>query len=301
MRIFITGASGFIGNAVSCAFRRAGHQVFGLIRSEKAAAHLRTQEINPVMGEISQPNTYLHIAQHADVLVHCASDASSDRVAKDALVIDTLIQAADSSSQVRAILYTSGIWLYGSSTQLISEATPPNPIGLVSWRPQHDQRILSAASSTLRTVVFRPGFVYGGSGGLLALFCAAAKDKGHIPVIEQGQNHWAMIHRDDLADAYVRAAENHISGAIINLTDGSHSTVRQIAQAICAANHTPDQIIELPYKEALNVYGPAAEGLFVDQKVSNLHAKQLLNWKPRHLSFVDEAEIYFQAWRASQF
>ncbi len=296
MRIFVTGSTGFIGNAVAQAFRRAGHLVFGLSRSEKGACLLRSQEICPVLGDINQPETYLNCAEQSEILIHCASDYSSDRVAKDSKVIDSFLQAADSSSHVRAILYTSGVWIYGSSPHLIAESTPVNPISIVTWRPDHDKRVLSAASRTLRTVVFRPGFVYGGSGGLLSPMFAAAKDRAQVPVIEQGQNHWAMIHKDDLAQAYVLAAEHQVSGSVINLTDGSHSTIRQIAQAICRAAHIQENIVEMPYKEALSVYGPSAEGLFIDQKVSNLHAKQLLNWQPRHGSFINEADRYYEAW-----
>jgi nucleoside-diphosphate-sugar epimerase len=296
MRVFITGATGNIGNAVACAFRRAGHHVFGLARSEESARLLRRQEICPVLGDLSQPETYLKSAEQAEILVHCASDYASDRVAKDAKVIDTFLQAADSSSHVRAILYTSGVWIYGSSSQMAAESTPVNPISLVAWRPEHDHRVLSGATHTLRTVVFRPGFVYGGSGGLLSFLFAGAKEKGAVPVIERGQNHWAMIHRDDLAQAYVLAAESSVTGVVLNLTDGSHPTIREMARAVCASAGIPEKIVEIPYKEALALYGPSAEGLFIDQKVSNLRAKQLLNWTPRHPSFLEDASLYYQAW-----
>lgn len=297
MRIFVTGASGYIGYAVACAFRRAGHQVLGLVRSETSAQLLRTQEIVPVLGDIGRPETFVVHAEKSEVLVHCALDTSADKVAKDERAIDALLLCARKSDHVHTIMYTSGIWVYGNSKEIVDESTPLNPLSLVSWRPNHENKILSVQSSNLRTVVIRPGCVYGGADGLTAIWFTQAAKKGHVAIIEDGSNRWAMVHRDDLASAYVIAAEKELSKVVLNITDGTHYTVREMAEAVCLAAGCPEQIVSIPYQKAVATYGPLAEGMAVDHKISNQRAIRLLDWHPRHASFIDEAPLYYAAWK----
>ncbi|MGE3534073.1 MAG: NAD-dependent epimerase/dehydratase family protein, partial [Parachlamydiales bacterium] len=139
MRVFITGASGYIGEAVAHAFRKRGHHVCGLVRSEKSANELRKHEIIPILGDISAPQTYFLHAEQAEVLVHCAFENSADAVKKDAIAIETLLTAAKKSSQIKMIIYTSGIWVYGNTRgHIVDEATPLNPLDLVKWRPRSE-------------------------------------------------------------------------------------------------------------------------------------------------------------------
>lgn len=77
MRIFVTGATGFIGFAVASSLARAGHKVYGLARSAEKAQRLPAAEVLPVMGEMSQPDTYLEAASRCQVLIHCAAEYSA--------------------------------------------------------------------------------------------------------------------------------------------------------------------------------------------------------------------------------
>ncbi len=299
MRVFITGASGYIGQAVALAFRKRGHHVSGLVRSETSANHLRMNEIIPIIGDISQPQTYFFHAEQAEVLVHCAFEMSAEAVSKDLVAIETLLSAAKKSTQVKSLIYTSGIWVYGNTRgQLADEMTPLNPLNLVRWRPDHETQILEAASPTLRAMVIRPGCVYGGAGSLTAMWLAEASKTGNISYIGDGSNRWSMIHRDDLAESYVLAAEKELSGSAINVNDGTHYTVREMVEATAKAAKIPGKILSLSEREATQLYGPLAEGLSVDQRISNERAIRLLDWHPRHLSFIDEIDLYYHAWEA---
>src|SRR5207249_4802849 len=93
MQIFVTGATGYIGFAVAAALRRAGHRVRGLARSEAKARRLTQHEIDPVIGDLADPNTYLEVASDCAALVHTAFDYAAGGVAKDKSVIDTLLEA----------------------------------------------------------------------------------------------------------------------------------------------------------------------------------------------------------------
>src|SRR6266702_2157757 len=120
MQVFVTGATGYIGFAVAAALRRAGHRVWGLARSEAKARRLTQHEIDPVIGDLADPNTYLEVASDCAVLVHTAFD------------------------------FTSGAWVYGDTgDRMVDETTPPNPTRLVAWRPAHEQLVLQAAGGGL--------------------------------------------------------------------------------------------------------------------------------------------------------
>src|SRR5579872_294427 len=255
MRVFITGASGYIGNAVAKAFVRAGHRVAGLIRSEKSAKALRAAEIEPIIGDMGQPESYKAAAEHAEVLIQCASDMSAERVKRDADTIATFQQIAQKSSLPRIFLYTSGCFVYGSRPEIVDEASPLNPLDIVLWRPGHEEKVLAAASKNLRCVIFRPGFVYGGAGGYCDPWFASAQ-KGQIEIAGNGENYRTMIHRDDLGEAYVLAAEKELSNVILNLSDGTYHKVKEMAEAVAAAAGIPKKIKYIPDAEALAQFGP---------------------------------------------
>src|SRR2546422_11592203 len=92
MQVFVTGATGYVGWSVATAFRRAGHRVWGLTRSEAKARRLAQQEIEPVVGDLGDPKTYADVAAECAGLVHSAFEYSAYGDAKDKKAIETLIE-----------------------------------------------------------------------------------------------------------------------------------------------------------------------------------------------------------------
>ena len=328
MQVFITGATGYIGFAVSAALRRHGHRVWGLARNDTRAARLARHEIEPVIGDLSGPTTYADVAAHCSVLIHTAFDYSADGVAKNKLTIDTLLDAARRGAQPKTLVFTSGAWVYGDTgDRMVDETTPLNPIKLVAWRPAHEQLVLRA--SGVRGLVIRAGCVYGGAGGLTARWFAepAAAIRSPSPegrggqgvrtdgaaargedvesrpgaaVVGDGRNRWTMVHLDDLACAYVRAAESGLGGEIFNVTDRSRFTVLELATAAARAAGNRGEIRPLPLAEARKTMGDFADALAINQHVDSGKAVRLLGWQPRHGGFLDEVEVLYGAWKANQ-
>lgn len=298
MNIFVTGSTGYIGSAVAAAFRRAGHRVFGLVRSSEKARALAQEEIVPVLGDLAAPESFLAVARGCDVFVHCASEYSSATVARDRAAIDTCFAAARDANAPRALIYTSGVWVYGDTGgRTVDEASPLNPLDLARWRVEHEQMVLAAASRELRTIVLRPGCVYGGSGGLTVPWFASAV-AGEVEMVGDGSNCWSTVHVDDVAEAYVLAAERAPGGEALNISDGGNPRVGEMVAAVASAAGIPGRILQLSPDEAAERFGAFAEGLGVHQKVANVRAKAALGWHPRHASFVSEADLYFAAYRA---
>jgi nucleoside-diphosphate-sugar epimerase len=296
MQIFVTGATGYIGFAVSAALRRHGHRVWGLARNETKAARLARHEIEPVIGDLADPKTYADVAAQCSVLIHTAFDYSGDGVAKDQLAIETLFDAGRRGAQPKTLIFTSGAWVYGDTgDRMVDETTPLNPIKLVAWRPAHEELVLRA--SGVRSLVIRPGCVYGGAGGLTAPWFA---EPGGEAVVGDGRNRWTMVHLDDLADAYVRAAESGLAGEIFNVTDRSRFTVLELATAAARAAGYKGEISPLPLAEARKTLGDFADALALNQHLDSGKAVRLLGWQPRHGGFLDEVEVFYRAWKARQ-
>lgn len=299
MKIFITGASGYIGTAVALACRRAGHEVFGLVRSAEKGRTLAQNEVRPVVGSLQDAESYLPVARNCSVLIHTAFDRQGDPVALDKKTVETLIKAGEDGARPKTCIYTSGVWVNGDTKcGIVDESTPANAIQAVAHRPATEAQVLG--SSTVKGIVIRPGLVYGGWGGLTGMwFQGALKDKS-VKVIGDGNNHLPPIHVEDLADCYLRAAESGLKGELFLLADSSTSTAKQMATAAARAAGYHGEVQVWPVAEAAKVMGIWVEGLGLDQHVDCGKARRLLGWEPKHLPFVEDTATYFEAWKAHQ-
>jgi len=302
MNVFVTGATGYLGSSVATAFRRAGHRVWGLTRSEAKTRRLAQQEIHPVVGDLGDPQRCADIAAECAVLVHTAFEYSANGVAKDKTAIEALIAAGRRGAQPKTLIFTSGVWVHGNTgDRPVDETRPPNPINLVAWRPAHEQVVLQATG--VRGLVIRPGCVFGGPGGLTAPWFAEPSTGKAPTVVGDGGNRWAMVHGDDLADAYVRAGERGeggLAGEVFDVADGSRASVLEMATAAARATGYRGEIRPVPLAEARKTMGDFADALALDQRVDAGKAARLLGWRPRHSGFLDDVDVYYQAWKACQ-
>ena len=298
MRIFLTGASGYIGTAVLDGFVRAGHQVTGLVRHSENAAKVAARGGTPLCGDLLEPASYGPAAEGHDVFIHAAFDSTRGAEA-DRVAIDTLISAARAGEpgRARVLVYTSGIWVLGPTSAPAAEDSAVNPAANVTFRPAHERAVLSAAGGGLRTAVIRPGIVFGGSRGIVGdIFRDAAN--GLIRVIGSGENRWPAIYDRDLADLYLRLALHADAAGIFHATDETDERVNDIVEAIAAHAPTPPDVRRVPLKEAQAKMGPYALALALDQVVRSPRARAL-GWAPALRSITGNAARLFGEWRAA--
>jgi nucleoside-diphosphate-sugar epimerase len=290
MKIFVTGASGYIGRAVAEALRRRGHRVAGLTRSAAKAKTLEARELEAVVGDMRAPSAWGQAAEKAEVLIHCAVEYGAEYEALDRKVVD-----AFAGFDGRTI-YTSGVWQYGPSLDgAVDETMAFTGKPLMPWRSGHEERVLMS-----KGLVIRPGCVYGGAGGLTGLWFAGALDKKAAPIVGDGANSWAVVHLDDLADLYVRAAESGAGSALYNGVDRSRFTVREMAEAASRAAGANGQVKELTFAEAEKLYGPMAHGLALNQNIDSSKAHKILGWNPHFSGFPGDADRFFLSWKAAK-
>ena len=272
MRIFVTGATGYIGRVVTEKLQAAGHHVVGVARSKDAAAKLRARCAEPVPADLRDGTAITAAVRLCDAAIHLAMEFSAEAPRLDRNAIESIL--AGLGGDGKAFLYTSGIWVMGSTgDDGVDEDSPVNPPDLVKWRPAHEQMVLDAKG--VRGVVIRPAMVYGRGGGAAGEFRAEALREGTVHYIGDGENRWPFVHVNDLAGLYVKALDAP-AGSLYFAAVGPSVKVKEVA---CAAAHGA-RVAAMPLEEARRTMGLLADALTLDQVIRSTKPQRELGWSP---------------------
>lgn len=308
MKVFVTGATGYIGREVCRALHRASHRVVGLAREKAKASLARFDGLEWVLGNVRDGRTFFAEAKGCDAIVHLASEGGADNAVVDRNAVEALLDAAAKAGAPRTVVYTSGVWVLGpTGDSHLDERTPiENPASLVAWRPAHERAILDAAGRDLVTAVVRPGIVYGGRGGLTEGFFSQAVGKGRPTIIGDGHNRWTGVHRADLGELYVRLLEAAFTDGVVAMPKedrvfhgvaGEPERVADMARAASRAAGGEDAVGFWPLEEARAKLGPFADAVVLDQVVRATRSDEVLGWKPRYRGFARNAPELYEEWR----
>jgi nucleoside-diphosphate-sugar epimerase len=287
MRIFLTGATGYIGSAVAEALQKAGHEVTGLARTPEKAKALEARGIRAHLGDLLKPETVASAARTADGVIHTANTNDANAAQADLAAVRAMLTALEGSG--KPFVYTSGVWVLGSTgNQVATEQTPVNPTPLVAHRATVEQEVLTAKSRGVRGVVIRPALVYGRGGSIPAMLTKSARENGATRFVGDGQNRWPFVDVEDLAQLYLRAVEKAAAGSIYNASHGPSYRVREVAEAASIGGGAKGKTESWPLEEARKAIGLFADALVLDQQVSGEKAKKELGWAPRAGSVLDD-------------
>lgn len=279
MRIFLTGATGYIGGAVAEALRRANHDVAALVRPDADSSHLRAKGIFVVAGDLDSLPSLDETLRGCDAFIHTAA-AKQRKEEVDRIAVDVF------TAQGKPFVYTSGVWILGNAKDA-DEASDVNPLSLVTWRPAHEERVIAAGGAVLR-----PGCVYGGRQSLLAPWFLAAQQNAPIEIVGDGANRWALVDLHELADAYVRTLEQRATG-VLHAIDDSDITLEEMAKLIAPRG----EIRKVPLDEARAKLGGFADALAVDQRIGSRASREKIGWTPRR-TFANTIETQWAEFRA---
>jgi nucleoside-diphosphate-sugar epimerase len=306
MRVFLTGGTGYIGRAVLDALLRGGHDVTALVRNNDKAARVAARGARPVIGNLGEPESYRAVADAQDGYVHVAIENVPGRApAVDRIALDALIAAAKrprtngpGSPAGRFLICTSGLWVVGAAPDPADEQTPIRPAAIAAWRVEHEELVLGAASDHLRTIVIRPGIVYGNGQGIVGdLFKSAAN--GLVRVVGDGNNHWPLIYDRDLADLYARLVAREDASGIYHANDEGDERVIDIVSAIAPYLPMRPDVRHVPIEEARAKMGSYADALALDQVIRSPRARAL-GWAPSLRSVSSNAARLLEEWRNSK-
>ncbi len=292
MKVFVTGATGYIGGAVAAGLRDAGHQVVGLVRSEEKAAKLQAQGIAPVLGSLEDAEVLSARARDAEVVVNAAH-------ADHAGAVETLLAGLAGSG--KTFIQTSGSSVVSddaegrASERVYDEDTPYEPMPGRAARVALNERIRDTAAEGLRSIVIAPTMIYGSGRGLnphsiqVPWLVALAKKHGRAKHIGPGENRWANVQIDDLVDLYLLALERAPAGAFYYAENGEAS-MREICAAINEALGTPQPPEAMTVEEAAAEWGEGAarHTMASNSRVRARRARAELGWAPHRRSLAEE-------------
>lgn len=288
MKLFITGAAGYIGGSIAARLVAQGHTVRGLLRDGTKAPALLACGIQPVIGNLDDEDVLAREAREADSVVNTAN---ADHLAS----LQVMIAALEGSG--KPLVHTSGSSVIGDdargnrlSQSIFDEDTPfvvePGKLD----RHALNGTVLAAAARGVRSVVVCPTLIYGVGTGLnphsiqIPFLVEQARAHGAVRVVGKGLNRWSTVHIDDLADLYLLALEKAPAGAFYFAENGEASFAA-IGEAI-ALRLGLGRVESLPAEEAATLWGPgrAYYTYGSNSRVCANRARRELGWSPRHES-----------------
>ncbi|MFJ5214098.1 NAD-dependent epimerase/dehydratase family protein [Streptomyces sp. NPDC088354] len=279
MKVFVTGGSGYIGQATIKALVRRDIQVSALVRSDQAAAVVNGLGAAAVRGALTDTAVLTEAARAADGVVHLGQHAGPDSGDIDRAAAEALQDGAGP----RPYVHTGGIWVYGDTDGVVDEDAPFIPPRLTAWRLENEKRVLARAATGERPVVVMPGVVFGHAAGLVEAFYAQpGRADGAVPCIGDGANHWSVVHVDDVAELYALAL-GAPAGSVFAGTIDVFPTAAEISQAVSRAIGRPGAVRHLSPAEAEERMGPIAQAFALDQRITGARARRELGWAPTRL------------------
>ncbi|MGK3224212.1 SDR family oxidoreductase [Enterobacter soli] len=288
MRLFLTGATGFIGSRIADELKRSGHQVIGLARSAESAERLRAAGIEVQRGTIDDPDTLLPAMEKADAVIHTAFDHDFSRFVanceKDRQVITTLSTALEGSE--RPLIITSGTGMGDQengqpATEAIFNLSHPNPriaselAGQAALEKGVDVRVvrLPQVHDTRRQ-------------GLISYYIQLCREKGAAAWIDEGTNCWSAAHVDDVARLYCAVLEKGTRGERYHAVAEEAISSRAIAGAVAAGMALPT--FSVSREEAAAWFGWFAAFATLDLRASGVWTQKRLGWQPTGSGLLDD-------------
>lgn len=294
MRIFMTGATGYIGGSVAVKLLQLGHEITGLVRSDAGAAALRALGMHPVRGSLDDRDVVSQATRDADAVID-AAEANHDGV---------VVAIADAlRGSGKAFLHTSGSGIVATRADgrlveaVYDEFTPVVPtLPRMQQRAAIDQVVFDAARDGIRAIVIRPSMIYGGGSGprkesfQVPALIEQARAQGIGLHIGPGENRWANVHIDDVVDLYVRALDRGAAGALYYAENGEEA-LKTIAECISRMLGFDGRTREWLPEEAEAAQGVKAHTSFgSNSRVRARRSREELGWQPTGPSLLHEIE-----------
>jgi nucleoside-diphosphate-sugar epimerase len=280
MRIFLTGATGFIGSAIVPELLKAGHQVIGMTRSDAGARTLEQAGAEVHRGTLEEPDSLRLGAEKADAIVHTAFDHDFSRFVencqKDGRAIHALGEALKGSN--RPLVITSGT---GLGNAHLGQAAKEDVCNIEHPNPRVASELAGNALLDLGvnvSVARLPQVHNPFRQGLVSPLIAIAREKGVSAYLGEGRNRFPAGHLLDVAQLYRLAIERAEPGARYHAVGEEGVATRDIAEAIGHGLNLP--VVSIAPEKAAEHFGWMAMFAGLDMPASSARTREVLGWKP---------------------
>ncbi|MEB5698652.1 SDR family oxidoreductase [Klebsiella aerogenes] len=290
MRVFLTGASGFIGSRILTELLTAGHQVTGLARSENSAQVLKKAGADVHRGTLEAPDSIVTAVQYADAVIHTAFDHDFhhfvDSCEKDQRVIHAIGQALKGSDRPFIITSGTGIGDDGDTALAREDQFKPDNMN-PRVASEIEGNALLAEGVNVR-VVRLPQVHDITRQGLITGYIQHAVEKGAVACIGEGDNRWSAAHVSDVARLYRLVLEHGENGKRYHGVAEEGVSLRQIAEVVAAKLRLP--LISISPSEAQTHFGWFAMFAAMNLRASSAWTRQQLGWHPTGPSLTDDLQ-----------
>ena len=299
MKVFVTGATGFIGTAVVKELISNGHQVVGLSRSDSGSEKLKNQGADNLRGTIDDLEVLKKGASESDGVIHLAFEHDFANFeaccAKDRAAISALADGLIAAGPNRPLVMTSGTMMLPMGKVGKEDDAKDDSNPLAAARGQSETLTLGLAKKGVRSSVVRlPPTTYGdGFSGFTGPYINLALQKGVAGYIGEGENTWSTGHRDDAAVVYRLALEKGKPGSIFHPIGEEAVPLKSIAEAVGKELGLPVQ--SFPVEKAQEQFEWFYFGLIANNKASSLKTQQELDWKPVQPGLIETIPIIVKA------
>ena len=290
MRVFLTGASGWIGSAIARELFAAGHSVVGLVRSREKSESLSSAGITPLIGGLGDLDVIRAGAVDSDGIIHTAFGLDLSKIAEMAeeerLAIEAFGEVYAGSN--RPIIVTGGVLLTPPGETFMEDA---RPAVVPSFPRASEQTAFALADRGLcASVVRNPRSVHGQGErhGFVPMLAAVAREKGFSAYVADGQNLWPAVHRYDSARVYCLALEHGAQGEAYHAIAEEGVSFRMIAEAIGRQLGVPAK--SLTPEEGEIHFGGLAIWVSGNGPASNARTREVLGWTPREVGIIADVE-----------
>lgn len=288
MRIFLTGATGFIGSRILNELLAAGHQVTGLARSEASALALQTAGADVQYGTLEEPRSLLEAVTRCDAVIHTAFDHDFSRFVENCEKDQRIILAIGAALQGsrRPLIITSGTAMgdIGNglpASEMHFNPAHPNPRAASE---RAGNQLLDAGVDV--RVVRLPQVHDTTRQGLLTYYIAHAAEKGVVAVVGDGNNCWSAAHISDVTALYLRVLEQGLAGRRYHAVAEEAIPSLRIAEVVAEKLHLPLQ--SLSADRAAAHFGWFAAFARMDLRATSVWTRQQLNWQPTGPGLLDD-------------